>query len=147
MIKWIKKQWVNPNGESVDIYVTESFKEAHIGAEARIGDWAHIGAEARIGDWARIGAEARIGDCARILPRDDAGIPTYIAPLPLSPRIYYITITKTNMCIGCEGHSIEDWKSFTDDRILKMDGKRALVFWRRYKKLLFTIIDDNKESN
>ncbi len=39
---------------------------------------------------------------------------------------------------GCQIHEIEKWKNFSDDEILKMDGEKALKF---YKEILLKIID------
>jgi len=120
-----------------------------IGNEARIGDWARIGDGtiigdgARIGNWARIGDgaeignEARIGDWARIGSDNKTLYPVYIAPLPNGPKDYYITITKTTLTIGCEMHSLSDWWDFDDKRIMEMDGKKALKYWREYKDFIF----------
>ena len=52
-----------------------------------------------------------------------------------------VSYTATVMQIGCERHPIEDWRSFDDARIVKMDGKRALDFWRKNKALIFQAID------
>ena len=46
---------------------------------------------------------------------------------------YAITYTSEIMQIGCERHSFDDWWSFDDKRILEMDGKSALKFWRYSK--------------
>jgi len=54
---------------------------------------------------------------------------------------YHINYTKDVIQIGCENHSIEDWISFDDKRILEMDGKTALTFWREYKDFIFTTIE------
>ena len=54
---------------------------------------------------------------------------------------YDVAYTKEFLQIGCENHAIEDWKSFDNQRILKMDGKKALSFWRKYKELIFSTIE------
>lgn len=55
---------------------------------------------------------------------------------------YTIAYTNTIMQIGCENHLINDWFKFDDGRILKMDGKKALKFWRKWKPILKLIIED-----
>jgi len=47
---------------------------------------------------------------------------------------YAITYTSEIMQIGCERHSFDDWWSFDDKRILEMDGKSGLKFWRYSKE-------------
>ena len=54
---------------------------------------------------------------------------------------YPITYTAEVMQIGCERHEISAWKEFDDNRILEMDGKSALRFWRGWKEIIFTIIE------
>ena len=53
---------------------------------------------------------------------------------------YNIVYTNSILQIGCENHTIDQWKNFTDMAILKMDGKTALTFWKKYKDLIFQII-------
>ncbi|MCP3681820.1 MAG: pentapeptide repeat-containing protein [bacterium] len=54
---------------------------------------------------------------------------------------YPITYTAEVMQIGCEKHTIEEWGEFDDTRILEMDGKTALKFWRKYKDFIFQAIE------
>ena len=57
----------------------------------------------------------------------------------LQAETYRITYTETVMAIGCEQHSIEDWKNFDDRRILEMEGKKALEWWKKWKPILESI--------
>jgi len=54
---------------------------------------------------------------------------------------YPITYTSEVLQIGCESHNVEDWWEFDDARIITMDGKKALKFWRKYKGLIKNIIE------
>ena len=54
---------------------------------------------------------------------------------------YSISYTSFFISIGCECHSIEEWKEFDDTRILSMDGKSALKFWRKWKDWIFQTIE------
>lgn len=54
---------------------------------------------------------------------------------------YPITYTDTVLQIGCERHLISKWAEFDDKRILEMDGKAALKFWRKYKDWIFQTIE------
>ncbi|MGR8034450.1 pentapeptide repeat-containing protein [Acinetobacter baumannii] len=49
------------------------------------------------------------------------------------------------MRIGCQEHSIEDWKSFDDARITGMDSE-ALEFWNQYKSMLLNMCDSYVHS-
>ncbi len=53
---------------------------------------------------------------------------------------YLIAYTNEVLQIGCENHPIKDWWEFTDEEIIKMDGKSALLFWRKWKPVLQTVI-------
>ena len=53
---------------------------------------------------------------------------------------YAIAYTSEVMQIGCERHNISEWAGFDDKRILEMDGKAALKFWRKYKDWIFQTI-------
>lgn len=49
---------------------------------------------------------------------------------------YKITITDKHIKIGCQQHLKNEWKAFEDREIIKMDGKKALEFWRMFKPVL-----------
>lgn len=49
---------------------------------------------------------------------------------------YDIAYTFDRLQIGCENHAINAWWLFTDKEILKMDGQKALTFWRKNKQLI-----------
>ena len=59
----------------------------------------------------------------------------------ISLEAYHINYTKDVIQIGCENHSIEDWKNFSDERVSEMDGEEALTFWRKYKDFIFSAIE------
>ena len=67
---------------------------------------------------------------------------------------YPITYTAEFMQIGRKNHKIEDWRLFGDSEIedwhlfgdsetLDMVGDRVLVFWRKNKEMIFSIIAAN----
>ena len=53
---------------------------------------------------------------------------------------YPVTYTAEVMQIGCQCHKLEDWWSFDDARIIEMDGKTALKWWRTWKPILQQVI-------
>ena len=59
--------------------------------------------------------------------------------LQLTGLEWQVLIFDEHMQIGCEMHSLDDWAAFDDKRILKMDGRRALRFWRRHKATLLAL--------
>ena len=50
--------------------------------------------------------------------------------------IYKITVTDNHIKIGCQQHLKNEWKAFEDRKIIEMDGKKALEFWRMFKPVL-----------
>ncbi|MGH1470126.1 MAG: hypothetical protein ACRBCS_02975 [Cellvibrionaceae bacterium] len=54
---------------------------------------------------------------------------------------YPITYTSDILQIGCGGYEIEEWWNFSDQSIIKMDGKKALKFWRKWKETLKMLIE------
>ena len=62
---------------------------------------------------------------------------------------YNITITPNHIKIGCQYHSKTEWFNFTENEIVKMDGEKAVEWWRTWKPILKQICDSfasNKEE-
>jgi uncharacterized protein YjbI with pentapeptide repeats len=53
---------------------------------------------------------------------------------------YPITYTEKVLQIGCERHSIEEWKNFDDEKINSMDSG-ALEWWVKWKPIIMQIIE------
>ena len=54
---------------------------------------------------------------------------------------YPVTYTSEILQIGCQQHNIAEWWEFDNNRILEMDGKTALKWWRTWKPILQQIIE------
>ena len=68
------------------------------------------------------------------------------APIIITGLLWAVYIGGTGMMrIGCQNHSIEDWKSFTDEKISAMDSN-ALTFWNQYKSMLLNACDTHKHA-
>ena len=62
------------------------------------------------------------------------------APLQITiPNQWPIFILDDHMQIGCELHTLADWRQFDNARIVAMDGRSALAFWRKYKDVLLAM--------
>ena len=57
---------------------------------------------------------------------------------------YNITITPNHIKIGCQYHSKTAWFNFTENEIRKMDGEKAVEWWRTWKPILISICDGLK---
>ena len=53
---------------------------------------------------------------------------------------YCVSYTSEIIQIGCENHTIEEWRSFSDDEIAGMDIG-ALEWWRKWRSWLFKTIE------
>ena len=52
-----------------------------------------------------------------------------------------ISYTSEVMQIGCQSHTFDAWKNFSDAQIRAMDGRRAMTFWAKWKETIFKIIE------
>jgi hypothetical protein len=93
------------------------------------GAWVSGGAR-MFGD-ARVSGGARVSGNARVSK----------TPICLSGLQWHVTITKTHMFIGCEGHTHDEWASFDDDRIKRMDPRNAPKFWEDNALMLLTLCE------
>jgi len=62
-----------------------------------------------------------------------------VPPIQISGDKYHIAIIDEHILIGCEKHLLTDWENFDDARILQMDGKAALEWWRDWKGPIMSI--------
>ncbi len=58
---------------------------------------------------------------------------------------YGIVFTKDILQIGCERHTIEEWKGFEDLQIEIMDDE-ALEWWRKWKDFIFQAVELSFET-
>jgi hypothetical protein len=54
-------------------------------------------------------------------------------PMCVTGLHWDVWILDAHMQIGCELHSLAEWASFDDKRIVQMGGRDALRFWREHK--------------
>ena len=67
------------------------------------------------------------------------------APISLINLQWSILITGQYMRIGCQRHTHEEWRDFTDVEIGNMEIG-ALAFWRKWKAPLLAICHANHEA-
>lgn len=58
----------------------------------------------------------------------------------LQSEKYYVTYTSEILQIGCQRHTIEEWKIFDDTKITNMDSG-ALEWWNKWKPVIFQLIE------
>jgi len=69
------------------------------------------------------------------------GIEVCRVPIQVDAITYYVVVWDAHMQIGCKFYSLADWWSFDDHQIIKMDGKKALEWWRKWKAPLQLICE------
>ena len=58
---------------------------------------------------------------------------------------YNITITPNHIKIGCQYHSKTAWFKITENEIRKIDGQKAVDWWKTWKPILKSICDGLKQ--
>lgn len=113
------------------------YDRARVFGKARVSDGAWVSGEARVFGKAWVSGEAWVFGEAQVSK----------APIVISGLQYPTTISDNVLTIGYQQHSLKKWHNFTDDEILKMDGKRALAFWRAHKSGLLAMCENHMEKN
>jgi len=52
---------------------------------------------------------------------------------------YYTVISAYKVRVGCQSHTLEEWKGFDDRAILEMDGKDGLIWWKQWRDVIFQV--------
>ena len=60
----------------------------------------------------------------------------------LACDLWPVSYTSSHMQIGCQRHSIQEWFSFNDSEISKMDSE-AMGWWKIWKPVLSGIIESS----
>ena len=87
-------------------------------------------------------ADPRGADLRGAKIRDDIIITK--APIQISGLEWPVIIWDQHMQIGCEFHSHEEWKNFSDDEWLKMGGKEAIYLKRNQFPAILALCEQHK---
>ncbi len=71
------------------------------------------------------------------------GITVTQAPLQVLGLTWTVIIWDRHMQIGCEFHSHDEWRNFTDAEWIKMGGKDADTFRAAHKAVLMALCDSH----
>jgi hypothetical protein len=58
----------------------------------------------------------------------------------LQLEAWEVSFTSENLAIGCQQHTIKEWREFSDDTINSIDTS-ALVWWKKWKVFIFKAIE------
>jgi hypothetical protein len=116
---------------------------ARVYGNARVYDNAKVyGNTTTVFGYAQVYGEARVhGDAS------DVGVHVFgyaivtIPPTLISGLEYRVIITDNLIFCGCKAYTKEEWLSFTDEEILEMDGKKALMFYNEKLKVILQLVD------
>ena len=119
---------------------------AQVSGEALVFDNAVISGNARVGNsWnAWVYGEAWVEDDTQVSASVEVYGEAVLADNAWATKkvitfgnafCYKITVSDHHIRIDCKQHLKSEWKNFTDKEILKMEGKKALKFWRLFKPL------------
>lgn len=100
---------------------------------SRLNDNARVSGRAQLfsatmRDDARVGAYAKVQDRILCLNIDVTQDVIKYRPIFIHGMKYMITFMDEYMEVGCQCHTFEDWRNFSEDRIHAMDGQDALDF-------------------
>ena len=97
--------------------------------------------EANVYSNARVSGNAEVYGEAKVCGNADVYDKTSITPINIIGLRWPITITENQMSIGCETHSHEMWKIFSDREIAEMSGRDALRFWHEHRDMLLALCE------
>ena len=96
------------------------FDNAEVCDNAKVYDNAEVYDNAKVYDNAEVWGDAKATQMAKTFG---------------NAFCYAITVTDKHIKIGCQQHLKSEWLNFQEGKIIEMDGKRALKFWRIFKPL------------
>ena len=85
-------------------------------------------------------SDLRGSDLSNIKLFDTIGNNKEIKTLQLGGYVVNYVQSTNIIQIGCENHTVEEWKNFSDDEISQMDIG-ALEWWNKWKDFIFHFID------
>lgn len=131
---WIKKEEnLSHDGNCWAYGDAEVYGNARVYGNASVYGNARVFGNASVCGNARVFGNAEVCGNARVF--GDARVTTTVKTFG-NAFIYRITVTDKHIKIGCQQHLKSEWKAFEDREIIKMDGKKALEFWRMFKPVL-----------
>ena len=115
------------------------YGNASISGDARVYGNAWVYGYARVSENAMVYGYARVSGDAMVSDR----------VINLIFKRYSVTVINDYISIGCQTHTYEEWKNFTDYQIAKMDGADGLVWWHNHKDIILKICENNfkEEAN
>ena len=128
--------WVSGNAEV--------YENAKVYGNAQVYGDAWVSGDALVCGNARVSCDAEVYGNADVYG-DTIEKENDLINITSNTGSYNITITPNHIKIGCQYHSKTEWFKFTENKIRKMDGKRAVDWWKTWKPILKSICDGLKQ--
>ena len=130
------------------------YGNAWVSGDALVCDNAWVSGDAFVYGNAKVSGDALVSGDARLhgdaeVRGDKIEKENDLINITSNSGSYNITITPKHIKIGCQYNSKTAWFNFTENEIRKMDGEKAVEWWRTWKPILKQICDSfasNKEE-
>ena len=106
-------------------YVASEYNLSHDG-DAWVSGYARVYEDAQVSGYARVYGNARVSEL------------TTKTPTVISGLYYLVTITDNHLRAGCQCWTFEEWRSFDEAIIRRMDVGKA---WDFYNETLIPLMD------
>ena len=121
-------------------------KEENLYGDAWVSCDAKVYGDAKVSEDALVSGDANVSGNAEVYG-DTIEKENDLINITSNAGSYNITITPNHIKIGCQYHSKKAWFKFTDNEIVKMDGEKAVVWWKTWKPILQAICYGLKGKN
>ena len=105
---------------------------ARVSGDARVSGAAHVSGDACVYGDAHVYGAAHVSGAAHVC--GDAHVSKQ--PVVVTGLRYLVAVTDTHLIAGCECHTFEAWRNFSQKEITAMDGSSATEFYPTLLKLL-----------
>ena len=139
--------WVSGNAcVSCDAEVygnAQVYGDAWVSGDARVSGNARVYGNACVYGDAKVSGDANVSGNAEVYG-DTIEKENDLINITSNAGSYNITITPNHIKIGCQYHSKTAWFKITENKIRKMDGQKAVDWWKTWKPILISICDGLK---
>ena len=139
--------WVYGNAQvSCDAEVygnAQVYGDAWVSGDARVCGNARVYGNALVSGDAWVSGDANVSGNAEVYG-DKIEKENDLINITSNAGSYNITITPNHIKIGCQYHSKTAWFKITENKIRKMDGQKAVDWWKTWKPILISICDGLK---
>ena len=140
--------WVSGNAQvSCDAEVygnAQVYGDAWVSGDARVCGNARVFGNALVSGDAWVSGDANVSGNAEVYG-DKIEKENDLINITSNAGSYNITITQNHIKIGCQYHSKTAWFKITENKIRKMDGQKAVDWWKTWKPILISICDGLKQ--